>query len=93
MGATAHHKLHTDERCHGIKVKPNRSTACKRCEGILLLYLASAGPQVKHCALAVPFKREVDQLKGMQRTRKMVRAAENKAQETRLKDVFEIDRI
>jgi len=68
---------YTDERCHGAKVKPNTSTACKRCAGIVLLYLT----QVERSALAVPFKREVDSLKGAQRSRRMVKAAENKTQE------------
>lgn len=83
------HKLHTDEPCHSAKVKPNRTAACKRREGTLL-YLASTGLQARHCALAVPFKREVDWLKGAQRTTRTVRAEGNKTHEKELKDVFEI---
>lgn len=52
--------------------------------------MASTGPNTQHCALAVPFKREMDQLKAAQRTRRMVRAEGEKIQVKELKNVFKI---
>lgn len=43
-----------------ITVQKLNQTACKRHEGILLLYLTSAGPPVQCCVLAVPLKRAVE---------------------------------
>lgn len=49
---------YTEMNC--VTVQKLNQTACKRHEGILLLYLTSAGPQVQCCAPAAPLKRAVD---------------------------------